>query len=163
VIVLASACGDRSPTAIQPPPPPPNASLVGSLLRPTGLLSCSQLPYAIDTKTIGPSGGSISVGPHTLYIPAGALARPTEITAELPLGLGVNAVKFRPEGLTFQKPAYLSMSYANCSLLGRLLPKRIAYTTDALDILEYLLSLDNLFGKRVTGQVHHFSDYVVAW
>ena len=81
----------------------------------------------------------------------------------VPSGSKVNLVRFQPEGLQFRQTAYLTMSYANCSLLGKLLPKRIAYTTDALDILEYLLSLDNLFGKRVTGQVHHFSDYVVAW
>jgi len=47
------------------------------------------------------------------------------------------------------------MSYSNCSLLGKLLPKRIAYTDDNLNILTYLLSLDNLFSKRVTGKVNH--------
>jgi len=43
------------------------------------------------------------------------------------------------------------------------LPKRIAYTDDNLNILSYLLSLDNLLSKRVTGKVNHFSDYVVGW
>ena len=84
-------------------------------------------------------------------------------TMILPTGLGVNAVKFKPAGLQFQTAAALKMSYANCSLLGKLLPKRIAYTTDNLQILYYLLSLDNLLSKYVTGQVKHFSDYVVAW
>jgi hypothetical protein len=78
-------------------------------------------------------------------------------------GLGVNAVKFEPEGLQFRAPAVLSMSYTNCSLLGNILPKRIAYTDDNLNIITYVLSLDNLLGKRVTGKVDHFSDYVVAW
>jgi len=55
------------------------------------------------------------------------------------------------------------MSYANCNLLGTLLPKRIAYTDDALNILSYLLSLDNLFAKKVTGKVNHFSNYAIAW
>jgi len=55
------------------------------------------------------------------------------------------------------------MSYANCSLLGILLPKRIAYTDDNLNIISYLLSLDNLLAKRVTGKVNHFSEYAVAW
>jgi hypothetical protein len=55
------------------------------------------------------------------------------------------------------------MSYANCNLLGLLLPKRIAYTTSGLQILEYLLSFDNLFAKKVTGRVNHFSDYAIAW
>jgi len=158
---LASACGDRTPTA--PQPPAPSADLVGSLLGATGLLRCSNLPYDSTTQTIGIAGGSLSVGPHTLVIPPGALTRSVSITMILPTGLNVNAVKFKPAGLQFQTPAALTMSYANCSLLGKLLPKRIAYTTDNLQILYYLLSLDNLLGKYVTGQVKHFSDYVIAW
>jgi len=80
-----------------------------------------------------------------------------------PTGLGVNAVTFQPHGLQFLTPASLTMSYSNCSLLGLLLPKEIAYTDDNLNILSYLLSLDNLLSKRVTGKVNHFSAYVVAW
>jgi len=127
------------------------------------LLKCSNLPYASSTKTIGALGGTISAGPHTLVIPPGALLNPTTITMTAPTGLGVNAVKFQPEGLRFTVPAALTMSYANCSLLGKLLPKRIAYTDDHLNIISYLLSLDNLLSKYVTGKVNHFSDYVIAW
>src|SRR5437667_124793 len=75
----------------------------------------------------------------------------------------VNRVRFQPEGLVFQRAATLTMSYANCSLLGKILPKRIAYTNDALAILSYVLSLDNLFGKYVTGRLNHFSNYAIAW
>src|SRR2546426_3477487 len=35
---------------------------------------------------------------------------------------------FRSEGLVFRRSATLTMSYANCNLLGKILPKRIAYT-----------------------------------
>jgi len=108
-------------------------------------------------------GGTISAGPHTLVIPPGALTSPTAITMTAPTGLGVNAVKFQPAGLRFVTPAALTMSYANCSLLGKILPKRIAYTNDNLSIISYLLSLDNLLSKNVTGKVNHFSAYVVAW
>src|SRR2546429_7901999 len=162
LLVAALACTDRTPTAV-PAAPAPDASLIGGLLGATGLLKCSNLPYASDTETIGPLGGVLRAGPHSLVIPPGALLNPTTITMTAPSGLGVNAVKFRPEGLRFTTPAALTMSYANCSLLGKLLPKRIAYTDDNLNILSYLLSLDNLFSKRVTGKVNHFSDYVVAW
>lgn len=157
---LALACTDHTPTAA---PQAPQADLVGSLLGSTGLLKCSDLPFAQATATIGPEGGSISAGPHTLTIPAGALREPTTITMTVPTGRGVNAVEFAPEGLQFSRPATLSMGYANCSLLGKLAPKRIAYTSDDLDIVYFILSLDNVFAKRVTGQVNHFSDYVVGW
>jgi hypothetical protein len=158
---LALACGDHTPTA--PATPAPQADLIGSLLAPTGLLKCSALPSASDTETIGPLGGVLVAGPHSLIIPPGALSAPTRITMTVPSGLGVNAVKFAPEGLRFNAPASLTMSYSNCSLLGKILPKRIAYTDDNLNILTYLLSLDNLLSKRVTGKVNHFSDYVIAW
>jgi len=75
----------------------------------------------------------------------------------------VNRIQFQPEGLVFQRSAALTMSYANCNLLGKLLPKRIVYTDDALNILSYLLSLDNLFAKTVTGKLNHFSNYAIAW
>jgi hypothetical protein len=159
---LAVACVDHTPTAV-PATPAPQADLIGSLLGATGLLKCSNLPYASNTKTIGPLGGWISAGPHTLVIPPGALSAWTSITMTAPTGLGVNAVKFAPAGLRFSTPASLTMSYANCSLLGKILPKRIAYTDDTLNILSYLLSLDNLLSRYVTGKVNHFSDYVIAW
>jgi len=162
LLVAALACSERTPTTA-PVAPAPDASLIGALLGPTGLLKCSALPYASDVETIGPLGGVLRAGPHTLVIPPGALSAPTTITMTAPTGLGVNAVKFAPEGLRFITPAALTMSYSNCSLLGKLLPKRIAYTDDNLNILTYLLSLDNLLSKNVTGKVNHFSDYVIAW
>jgi len=161
VAAFTISCSDRGmPTA---PATPPQADLVGSLLQETGLLKCSPLPYDSVTAVIGPTGGTITVGPHTLAIPYGALSAPTTITGTLPQGQGVNAIRFYPQGLQFARPASLTMSYANCNLLGSLAPKQIAYTTDALTILSYLLSIDNLFTRKVTGQVNHFSEYVVAW
>jgi hypothetical protein len=136
-----------------PPLPPP----------PTGLLSCTPLAADSVTQTIGPDGGAIQVGVHTLWIPAGAFDTPVTITAVAPSDT-VRRVQFQPEGLTFLQPAWLTMSYADCNVLGSSLPKRIAYTTaDLLLILEYLPSWDDLSGQTVTGQVQHFSDYALAW
>jgi len=159
LVLLVSPSCSAPPTA----PATPEASLIGSLLGPTGLLKCSNLPYDSSTVTIGPLGGTISAGPHWLTIPPGAVLSPTAITMTAPTGQGVNAVKFKPAGLRFVTPAVLSMSYSNCSLLGILLPKRIAYTDDNLNIISYLLSLDNLLSSRVTGKLNHFSEYAVAW
>ena len=129
-----------------------------------GLLYCRPLPYASTTQTIGPSGGTISVGPHTLTIPAGALSRSVAITAEAPSD-SVNSVQLLPQGLTFAagKPARLTLSYSNCSLLGILLPKRIAYTTDSLTLIQLLPSIDDLLRRRVSASLKHFSRYAVSW
>ena len=152
---------DRGPTGV-PLDEPINPSLLGSLLKPTGLLSCSPLPYATATETIGPDGGVIEVGPHRLYIPPRALSDDVTITAEAPTG-DVNLVTFEPHGLSFERPVALRMSYANCSVLGILLPKRIAYTSDLLAILEFLPSVDDFSNSRVTGKLDHFSGYALAW
>lgn len=129
-----------------------------------GLLSCRPLPADSAQQVIGPRGGTIRVGPHTLTIPAGALSRNVTITAQAPSD-SVNSVRLFPEGLTFArgKPATLTLSYSNCSLLGRLLPKRVAYTTDLLQILQLLPSLDDLLHQRVSAPLQHFSRYAVAW
>ncbi len=122
---LTLSCGDSTPTGVAAAPQP-QADLIGGLLGGTGLLSCSSLPYDSMTKVIGPAGGSLRVGPHSFFIPSGALSQQTTITMVLPTAQHVNVVRFKPAGLQFAKPTYLTMSYANCSLLGWLLPKHIA-------------------------------------
>ena len=74
-----------------------------------------------------------------------------------------NRVEFAPHGLEFDRPASLTMSYANCDVLGSLLPKHIAYVNDRLRILYLLESVDNLLQQRVTGRLDHFSEYALAW
>jgi hypothetical protein len=130
----------------------------------TGLLYCSPLPSASTTQIIGPAGGTISVGPHTLIIPAGALSQAIAITAGAPSD-SVRSVRLLPEGLTFAagKPARLTLSYSGCSLLGTLAPKRIAYTTDLLELLQLLPSIDDLLRRQVSAPLGHFSRYAVSW
>ena len=173
VLVSGSCSPDHSPTGVTAAAVPAADSaiavdggmqngLLGTLLRPLGLLKCTPMTAASATKTIGPNGGTIQVGRHSLWIPQGALDRNVTITAYAPSAT-VNSVTFSPAGLEFDRSAYLTMSYANCSLLGRLLPKRIAYTNNLLDILYFILSIDNIFTKQVTGKVDHFSKYAVSW
>jgi hypothetical protein len=164
-LALAVAIGScqNDPTGVAPDAQiTPDANLVGSLLAPTGLLTCRPLPAATATETIGPAGGTLHVGPHVLTVPRGALDHPVTITGKIVPG-NINGVRFSPSGLHFERSARLRMSYANCSLLGRVLPKHIAYVDDDFNILEYLLSFDLLQLRLVTGRVDHFSSYVIAW
>jgi hypothetical protein len=116
------------------------------------------------SAVIGPQGGTLAVGPHNLVVPPGALPDATTITGDAPSDT-VNSVQFQPQGLQFASghPAQLTMSYANCPLLGRVLPKQIAYATDLLQILEVLLSVDNASLRQVSAQISHFSRYAIAW
>ena len=160
-VALVLSCGDSTPTGVAPttrPAADETTSLLG-----LSLLRCTPMPAAQTTQTIGPDGGTIRVGPHTLRIPAGALAAPTTITGVAPSDT-VNSVVFSPDGLVFNRPVKLIMSYANCRGLGMLLPKQIVHTTpNLLVILEILQSVDNILQRRVSASLGHFSTYAVAW
>lgn len=157
---LALGVGCTSNEGPVAPSAEPPSQLLGSLLSLTDLLTCTAQPYAATTRVVGREGGVVVVGNHVLAIPEGALRERVTIKAEQMPG-SVNSVRLSPEGLRFAKPAQLTMSYRNCVLV--LFPKRIAYTTELLKVLELLPTRD-LFGpKVVTSPIDHFSRYVVAY
>lgn len=162
VLAVSAACADK--TAPLSPAPAPELSLLGDLLAVsepvTGVLACQVTESHKATQIVGPFGGTINVGPHSLYIPAGALSYNQTITATAPAGKVVE-VKFKPHGLKFSKKTYLTMSYRDCGLVGQLLP-RIAYVDENLNILEVLLSVPNVLRQTVTGPTDHFSSYMLA-
>lgn len=160
VTVGVGCTSSESPTEPQVSAPDPLLSSLATTLKNIKLLSCSAQPYATKSQTVGPQGGTITIGTHRLTIPSGALKRPVTIKAEQVPGR-VNSVRFSPEGLRFERPVSLTLSYANCSPL--LLLKRVVYVDEGLRILELLPSLDDLRTKTVTGSIRHFSRYAVAW
>lgn len=132
----------------------------GGVPHKTNLLMCLQQEYATNSAVIGPLGGQITVGDHTLKISAGALLQDVTITAEQVEDI-VTSVRFSPEGLLFAVPAELTLSYKNCSDVKH--PKRIVYTDDLLNILEPTLSQDDSSSRQVKGLIWHFSRYAVAF
>jgi hypothetical protein len=111
--------------------------------------------------TIGASGGRITVGPHVLNIPRGALRDPVTISAVAPSDT-LALIRFQPEGLVFQKPVLLTLDFSACRDRGRGgREHRIAYLDDARRLISYLRSAEHR--SKVTGLLEHFSDYAVAW
>jgi len=161
VLAAVASCGREVPVAPRAVESGSAGSsdLLGGLLG--TLVSCAPLPYASDTATIGPAGGTMAIGPHRFTVPAGALSQPTLITAVAPSG-SARVVDFSPQGLQFATPASLTLSDAHCSLLTMLLPQ-IAYVDNSLNILSFIPSLSNVLSQTVTGQVSHFSGYAVAF
>ncbi len=135
-------------------------TVVGTLGSVTDLLTCSAQPYAVTRQSIGPDGGVVRVGTHTLIIPRDAVSEKVLITAEQIRG-STNSVRFSPDGLQFNKSAVLTMSYQNCGLV--LLQKKIVYTDEKLKILEVLRSLDLFRSRTVSAPIDHFSRYAVAY
>lgn len=124
------------------------------------LLNCISLPYAASTRVIGPNGGSITAGRHTLVIPEGALTQDVVVTAESPVG-SRSEVRFSPHGLQFEQPAALTMSYGHCSQPSGYV-RGLVYLDEGDDIVEAPPSLDIVPADRVVGRIDHFSGYAVA-
>ncbi len=147
-----------------------SANLVGDLLGGLNnvvsgvLLTCRPLPYAADVETIGPSGGVLRVGPHTLAIPPGALEKNVVITVEARVAPRAE-VTFSPHGLKFTKnmKPVLTLSYSHCDGLLPAIKPKIAYVDENLNILEWLLSVNLGFNKSVIAPLSHFSSYMVAY
>lgn len=125
------------------------------------LLTCAPLPYSGAAAIVGPSGGQIKFGPHTLTIPRGALTTSTVITAESPPA-NIVSVTFSPHGLSFLVPPELELSYRHC-----VVPKnhvyRLVYIDDADNVVETPLSVDQKRSSSVIGWIWHFSKYAVAY
>lgn len=123
------------------------------------LFPCQTPSYGSVTQTVGWYGGTIKVGPHSLYIPPGALSGPVAITATASAGKQVK-VDFQPHGLRFQEPATLTLSYSHCASE----PERptIVYVDDSLTILEQFTTYNDRYRDRVVGRIDHFSGYAFA-
>lgn len=156
-----AACGIDSPSA-PARALTPDASLLGTVTktvdRVLSPLSCPTTGYGSVTQTVGSSGGTIKIGPHTLRIPAGALSSSTEITATAPKGKSIE-VQFQPEGLKFQRQADLTLSYKECSVLVQ--DPKVVYVDDNQNLLEVLLTFPDLLGRTATGKLDHFSGYML--
>lgn len=159
-LILLASCGlDRSaPTD----PLTSSAELRLPGLESVVLLSCAPLAADSVTQTIGPSGGTIEVGPHRLIVPAGAIVSPVAITAIMPSDT-LARVRLLPEGLQFAREAKLEMSYAHCAGAWLPVPRRIVYLDADLNLLEVLGSLTDVLQRKVSTDLDHFSDYAVAW
>ena len=130
------------------------------------LLQCQPQSYQASARIIGPSGGTVSFGPHDLHIPPGALSSSVVITGEIEVSQHV-LVNLSPHGLTFAAAATLQLEYEHCS--GESSEIRVAYVDQNLSILEYPVSSNSggnnpgdLTGE-VTASIWHFSKYAVAY
>jgi hypothetical protein len=164
--LVAMACSEasRSPLA----PEEGNGSAVSARVSKSHdsveLVYCKPFKEASQTATIGLRGGTITVGPHSLWIPPGALLTPRTITARIAKNDYTHSVQFSPAGLQFAVPALLTLSYSGCDRHTLLQQLEVVYTSDSLDrILELLPSVNDPSKQTTTGVIRHFSRYAVAY
>jgi hypothetical protein len=179
VLAFAGCSADQSTSAL-PQVTAPNVApsadllggLVGSLLNVNGLQRTTPLAAPITvTKTLGVDGGTLSIPQAgvTVTVPRGALTAPTLITMTARAGTLI-AYDFAPHGITFAKPLAFSQQLkgTNASLLTAPF-LQLAYYKDASLlsktgglVSELLGGVVNLLTWTFTGNIPHFSGYVVS-
>ena len=125
-------------------------------------LSCEPREFAGDAEIIGPEGGSIQLGSHKLEIPKGALDREVLISGEAPVSDRVE-VELQPHGITFARPAELTLDYSSCIQPPNWANVFIVYLDNQENVVEVTVSRDKKGIKEVVGDLEHFSRYAVAW
>ncbi len=123
------------------------------------VLVCAPQRFDADVRVVGPEGGVLRAGSHTLTIPRGALARPTLITMEAPVSAAAE-VRFYPHGLQFERPASLVVDYKKC-VLPEDVEKGVAYVDGEMNVLEWVPAEDGKRGE-IVADIWHFSRYTLA-
>jgi hypothetical protein len=144
--------------------------VVGDLLD-LGFSDCPADRTQSGSAWIGPSGGTVRVGPHRLKVPRGALKEGVQISGVAPEGAYAQ-IKFEPEGLNFKRPATLVMSYEGCRIADTeddddsnegVVPRfQIVYVSEGLEILKVLPTTTNADNETATTSLNHFSRYMLA-
>ncbi len=103
----------------------------------------------------------MSIGPHKLRIPPGALTERVVITGVIPVSFLVS-VELSPHGLQFAPGVTLDLNYNHCAQ-----PEgyqyRVAYTDANGNVLEWPVSINRGQSGEVTADIDHFSKYAVAY
>jgi len=125
------------------------------------ILVCPLEGSVTRSASIGPAGGTLKVGRHTLVVPRGALSRTVTITGRTS-GDRTASVLFQPQGLQFAVPAHVRLDYGPCANIPN--PKKVLYVSDdGKTFLSVLRSIDDPRAEVVDGEIDHFSRYAVAW
>jgi hypothetical protein len=133
-----------------PPPPAPS------------LFSCKGGKNPVTgAKVIGPAGGTVTFGPHSLIVPAGALSVPTPITAATLHG-DTLAVTFGPSGLQFKQPATLVLSYKHCTVQPADTLSIVLVNNKMTQLIQMVPSHDKKLKQAVEGPIQHFSVYAAS-
>ncbi|MEI6061841.1 MAG: hypothetical protein WCR72_14135 [Bacteroidota bacterium] len=121
------------------------------------------------TKIIGLAGGVIKSenGKISLDFPAGALIKNTEISIveaknEAPNGCG-NSFNLLPDGLTFTKPAKLTLKFTENEINGASAEalRVLTQISDSIYEVDMNTSLD-IYNKTISSNINHFSKWGFA-
>lgn len=169
VLLMTAGCASESTTIVPPAEPSSRSDVTSRVLQQNddddddddaGLLRCTPLAADSGAAWIGPTGGTLVVGPHRFEVPAGALAAPVRITAKIQPDSLV-AVKFGPSGLVFQEKARLHLATGHCTALPST-SLAVAHVNDAGTVVHEVLSSNEEPGG-IWAEIAHFTRYAIAY
>ncbi len=97
------------------------------------LVQCQLKSYKGGARVIGPGGGVVTIGPHKITIPPGALRISLVVYGEVHVANHV-VVELSPHGLQMSAPAILELAYGTCQSGNGL---EVAYVDNNLDVISY--------------------------
>ncbi len=113
------------------------------------------------SEKFGPAGGILRFGGSLLLIPPGALRTKVRITA-VTRGDASATVDFAPEGLRFDRPAFLVLSASGCDTPEDGAPS-VVYLGSEGEVLETISASFDRRWREVIAPISHFSGYAIAF
>jgi hypothetical protein len=123
-------------------------------------LRCEPKQRAYASRRIGAKGGRVTLGGHTIDIPAGALASDVEISMSVRPGPFME-LEFAPHGLKFKKPVEITFNYGHCTVPANA-PLDVVFVENGWRILENMPSSDVRGKKKMSTLTDHFSGYMMS-
>ena len=123
-------------------------------------LRCEPRQRQTSSRRIGAKGGQVTLGGHSIDIPAGALASDVEISMSVRPGPFME-LEFAPHGLKFKKPVEITFNYAGCTVPANA-PLDVVFVENGWRILENMPSSDKRSTKRMSALTDHFSGYMMS-
>jgi hypothetical protein len=158
ILILAAGCGDHTPTAVQLEGS--NALAASAARGPKANVVKSTFAAGSYATVIGPQGGTIEFGIGKLVFPAGALQRPTRITATTD---GSNlGVEFGPHGLRFPSANSPKLFMSTASFVGDASTLQIVYVDKGGYVLEEMAAVADIDRNQLIADLQHFSTYWMA-
>ena len=119
----------------------------------------SPVPYHAEAVISAKDGGTLTLLDVTLQIPPGAVPNDTLFSIDIP-DITVFFNEFGTDGLVFDKPVKVTMSYRGADLSGvNESTIRIGWLNERTGQWEDMLCTVDTVNQVVTGELNHFSAY----
>jgi len=156
VVVLLAGCSESPVSVTENDSQPRLLSRSASLSSPAEL---SPLNLYVEKVISSENGGELSLFDVSMTVPAGAVPNDTLFSISIP-DINVFYNEFGTDGLVFDRPVTVTMSYRDADLTGvDESTIRIAYFNNATGWFEDVLCEVDFENKEVTAQLNHFSAY----